>query len=389
MAVTMVLLAAALLLGRTLLNLLRAGPGFNTAHLLTVQLWMGGTRYTTSAALADFYRSLEAQLERMPGVRSAAVVSCGMPLEIGGNMPAAIETVRQVQSMDLRAVSDGYFQTLGVPVLAGRGFDAADTGSSAPVAVINKEFAREYFGNRNPLGLHVVIGATMKNTPYLEPPREIVGVVGDVKSRLNFPPEPTVFVSNEQANRATVELFDGFYPVELLVRGAGDPLLLGEPVRKSVASLDASVPVGKIETMEQVRASSVGVERFLLAMMGIFAVLALALSAVGIYGVLAYTVAQRSSEIGLRMALGATPADVLRMMLGQTARLAATGIALGACIALALTRMLGSVLYGVGTADPLSFAATAALLAAAALAACAIPSWRAMRLDPVVALRHE
>jgi putative ABC transport system permease protein len=312
-----------------------------------------------------------------------------MPLERGGNFPFSVETVPDYHSADLRSVSPAYFQTLRVQLLAGRGFETADTGSSTPVAIVNRAFARRYFGNRSPLGLHVVIGAPMKDTPYVDPPREIVGVVGDVKSALDQPAEPTVFVSNAQANHATTQLFAGVFPAVLLVRTTGDPLRLAEPVRRAVGALDSSVPVGKIRTMDEVRAAAVGVERFLLTLMGIFAVLALLLAAVGIYGVMSHIVTQRTAEIGLRVAIGASPGDVLKMVLGYAGRLTALGIALGVAGAYGLTRLMASLLYGVRATDTVSFAATAALLALVSLAACVVPAWRAMSVDPIVALHYE
>ena len=389
MAVTVVMLAGALLLVRTFVNLLRVGPGFETGHLLSVQLWPNGGRYQTSPALAEFYRSLTARVDQLPGVVSAGVTSCGMPLERGGNFPVKIEGVSDIQSADIRAVDPGYFRALGAPLLAGRAFIAADAAGASPVAIINRGFARQYFGDANPLGRHIVIGATIPDKSFVDPPREIVGVVGNAKSQRSLPAEPTMFVPDAQASYATVQLFGTVFPTVLLVRTAGDPLLAAEPVRRVLASLDSSIPVGRIRSMDQVRAVSLGLERFMLALMGIFAALALLLSALGIYGVLSYTVSQRTPEIGLRMALGAKPADVLRMVLGYAGWLAAVGIAIGAAGAYGMTRLVASMLYGVRPTDPVSFVATAALLAVVALAACAVPAWRAMRVEPVVALRYE
>jgi predicted permease len=389
MAVTVVLLAGALLLVRTFVNLLRVGPGFETDHLLTVQLWMNGSRYKTSQAVADFYHSLSTRIDRLPRVVASGVTSGGMPLTIGGNFPVQIPGVRRIHSADFRAVDPGYFRALGAPLLAGRWFTASDAAGATPVAIVNQRFARRYFGNGNPLGRHIVIGATFPDKAYVDPPREIVGVVGDVKSQLSLPAVSTMFVPEAQASYATVALFGSVFPSVLLVRTIGNPLRQAVPVRRLVASLDSAIPVGRIETMNQVRAASVGMERFMLVLMGIFAGLALLLSALGIYGVLSYTVAQRTPEIGLRMALGATPADVLRMVFGYAGRLAALGAALGLAGAYGLTRLMGSLLYGVRASDPVSFLVTAALLAVVALCACAVPAWRAMRVEPVVALRYE
>jgi putative ABC transport system permease protein len=389
MAVTVVLLAGALLLARTFVNLLRVGPGFETGHLLSVQLWMNGSRYQTSPALAGFYQSVTAKTDQLPGVVSAGVTSGGMPLETGGNFPVEIEGVPDIRSADIRAVDRGYFRALGVPLMAGRWFAASDAAGASPVAIVNRSFARRYFGNANALGRHIVIGATIPEKAFVDPPREIVGVVGDVKTELNLPADPTMFVPVAQASYATMELFGGIFPTDLLVRTAGDPLLAAGPVRRVLASLDPGVPVGRIRTMDQVRAASVGLERFMAALMGIFAALALLLSALGIYGVLSYSVAQRTPEIGVRMALGAQRGDVLRMVLGYAGALAALGILIGAAGAYALTRLMASLLFGIRPTDPVSFLATAGLLAVVALAACAVPAWRAMRVEPVVALRYE
>ncbi|HEV2388852.1 MAG TPA: ABC transporter permease [Candidatus Acidoferrales bacterium] len=389
MAVTMVLLAGALLLGRTFVNLLHAAPGFDPAHKLNVELWTAGSRYRTSLALADFYRSLTEKVDNLPGVVDSGVVSDGVPLTFGGNFPVQIEGVPEVQSVDFRSIDSGFFWALGVPLLAGRDFSRSDAGTSTPVAIVNRTFAQQYFGKESGLGRHVVIGAQMKDKAYLDPPREIVGVVGDVKSLLFTPIQPTVYVPDAQASYATLQLFGAYFPVDLVVHTTVDPLRLAKPVRRALASLDSAIPVAGVKTMDEMRSSSLSLERFMLTLMGIFAGLALALSAMGIYGLLSYTVTQRTAEIGLRMAVGATPADVLRMVLGHAAALAALGIALGAVGAFALTRLLGSVLYGVGPADPLSFAETAAMLAAVALAACAVPASRAMRVSPIAALRHE
>ncbi len=387
-AVTMVLLSGALLLARTLVNLMRVGPGFETSHLLAVNLPLGGQRYRSGPALTDFYRSLTGRVDALPGVRGAAMVAAGIPLETGGNMPMAIETVPNGQSVDFRTVSDSYFRTLGVPLVAGRTFTSTDTASSTPVAVVTRQFARRYFGNRSPLGLHVTIGASL-GPPYQDPPREIVGIVGDVKSQLELPAEPTVYVPVAQANVVTVGLFGQWFPTELLVRTSGDPLRAAQPIRKIVDSLDGSLPVGKIRTMDQIRGAAAGLQQFLLTLMGIFAGLALLLAAVGLYGVLSYTVAQRTAEIGLRMALGATPGDVLGMLLRHAGWLVGLGIAAGAAAAYGATRVLSSLLFGVRASDPATLAATAALLGAVALLAATAPAWRAMRVAPATALRHE
>jgi putative ABC transport system permease protein len=389
MALTMVLLAGALLLSRAFVHLLHVGAGFDTNHKLNVELWMAGSRYHTNAAMADFYRSLTRKVDNLPGVVNSGVIGNGAPFSFGGNFPMRIEGTTHLASVDLRVVDPGLFRALGVRLIAGREFGTADARNSAPVAIVNRAFVRQYFDKGNALGRHVMIGAGMHDKTYVDPAREIVGVVGNIKGLLIMPIQPTAYVPAAQANFATVQLFASYFPVDLIVHTAVDPLRLATPVRQALDSIDPAIPLGGIKTMDQMRSSSLSIERFMMMLMATFAGLALALSAMGIYGLLSYTVAQRTGEIGLRMAVGASPASIMRLVLGYAGRLAALGIGIGAAGAYGLTRLMGSLLFGVRATDPLSFAATAALLAIVVLVACALPAWRAMRVAPVVALRYE
>jgi len=216
-----------------------------------------------------------------------------------------------------------------------------------------------------------------------------VGVVGDVKSHVDQPAEPTTFVPAAQAKLGTSNLFEGWFPRSIVVRTKGDPLLLNRALREAVAATDPLVPIGAIRSMDQVLSRSLALRSFMMMLLSIFGALALVLAAVGIYGVIAFAVSQRTREIGVRMALGARPADVLRMVLREGMTLVAAGVALGIVASLMLTRLLEGMVYGVKVRDPLIFAVVNLLLVAVSLAACYIPARRATRVDPLEALRYE
>ncbi|MGB8662359.1 MAG: FtsX-like permease family protein, partial [Candidatus Acidiferrum sp.] len=218
---------------------------------------------------------------------------------------------------------------------------------------------------------------------------EIVGVVGDVKSYLDQSAPPTTFIPAAQASYETSKVFEGWFPRSILVRSNVDPLSLGRSVRDAIAAVDSTVPTGSIRSMEQVLSHSLAPRSFMMFLLGLFAALALVLASVGIYGVISFAVSQRTREIGVRMALGAHPRDVLRLILGEGLKLVLAGVVLGIIAALAMTRLLSTLIYGVSATDPLIFLSVVTLLVAVALAACFVPARRAMRVDPIVALRYE
>jgi putative ABC transport system permease protein len=380
-ALSLILLVGSGLLIRTFAGLLRTDPGFDPHEMLTLPIWTTGSKYNSTAALADFYQQLVKRIEAIPGVKGAAVVAAGLPLERGGNTNPGVRVEGHLEfpSVDYREITPGYFRTLGVPLLAGRSFTPADSANSAKVAIINAAFARQYFHNHDPVGEHLV----------LDHAGEIVGVTGDVRSNLNEPAPPTFFVPVAQASYDTDKLFQGWFPVSILVRTAVKPLALSRAVENAVRDADPGIPAGHVRSMEEVLSISLALERFLMTLMSVFAGLALVLAAVGIYGVLSYWVRQRTHEIGIRMALGAAARDVLKMVAKQGAILAAIGIVAGLGAAFGLTRLMSSLLYNVEPNDPLTFAAVSLMLAGVALLASYIPARRATKVDPIVALRYE
>jgi putative ABC transport system permease protein len=279
----------------------------------------------------------------------------------------------------LRSVTSAYFRTMGIPLVAGRVFADSDTSHAPPVIVVNQTLARRFWPEGNPIGGHLVVDANNGRVA------EIVGVVGDVKpERIESQDWPTIYCPYAQAPAATMTM---------VVRTAGPkgapPLSLASAVEREVHQLDPDQPVADARSMEEVVDRTIAGARFNTLLLGVFAQIAFLLAAVGIYGVISCDVSERTHEIGIRVALGAQPGDVLKLVLGQGARLAGYGIAAGLAAAFALTRLMATMLYGVKATDAYTFAAIPVLLGAVALAASYLPTRRALRLDPVTALRHE
>jgi len=382
LALSLVLLTGAGLMIATFERLMNTSPGFDPHHVLTAQFWLTGSKYKSTPEIMKFYRAVEQRIETLPGVTAAGVVAAGLPLERGGNNGVRIAGAKESEwiSMNYREITPGYFQTIGTPLKQGRGFTEADSEASNSVVVINEAAARKYFPDRSSLGEHLYVSGVLC---------EVVGVVGDVKSHVDQAAEPTTFVPAAQAKLGTSSLFEGWFPRSIVVRTTGDPLLLNRALREAVAATDPLVPTGAIRSMDQVLSHSLALRSFMMLLLSIFGGLALVLASVGIYGVISFAVSQRTREIGVRMALGAKPADVLRMVLREGMMLVAAGVGLGIVAALMLTRLLEGMVYGVKVRDPLIFAAVNVLLVAVSLAACYIPARRATRVDPLEALRYE
>jgi predicted permease len=378
-ALSVVLLVGSGLLIETFVHLLRTNPGFDPHNVLSLPIWTTGTQYKSGAALANLYEDALRRIRAIPGVQNAAVVAAGQPLERGGNSYIHIAGQKDAEgfSADYREITPEYFRTLGVPLRRGRFFTTADSADAQKVIIINAAFARVHLQGHQPIGEHLRSG------------EEIVGVVGNVKSHLNQPAPPTFFVPMAQASYRTDQLFQGWFPTSVLVRTARNPLTLSWQMEAALRQADPNLPIGQVRTMEEMLSQSIAFQRFLMTLMTAFAGFALLLAAIGLYGALSYSMSRRTHEIGVRMALGAERRDVLKMVVGQGLKLALIGVAVGIAVALALTRFLASLLYGVKPTDPLTFISVSLILIAVALMACYIPARRAAKVDPIVALRYE
>jgi putative ABC transport system permease protein len=374
--------AGLLLLSYTALQ--KTDPGFNPRQLLTFTFQLPRTPHSDlRKASVDFDARLLARLRQTAGVRSASGVyplpetdHWSLSFDIEGR--PAPPGARPAAGFAMAA--PGYFRTMGIPILEGRGFTERDDSKAPPVVVVSQSFARRYFPNEDAVGKRIRPKAAWHGGPPTW--CEIVGVVGDVRDRgLAGIPEPVYYVPYYQ--------FPLSLALTFVVRAQGDPRGLISLVRSEMASMEPNVPLYNVETMEQYLSLSSAQARFNAILLAVFAGLALLLASVGLYGIVAYSVSQRTHEIGVRMALGAEKRDVLWMVIGQGLKLALTGVAIGIAGALALTRFLASLLYGVKPTDPLTFVAVSLILIAVALVACYIPARRAAKVDPMVALRYE
>jgi putative ABC transport system permease protein len=381
-ALSLVLLTGAGLMIATFEKLMNTNPGFDLHHVLTMQFWLTGSKYNSTPEIMRFYRAVEQRIEALPGVTVAGIVGAGLPLERGGNNGVRIAGPKESEwiSMDYREITPGYFSAIGTALKQGRGFTEADSETSNSVVIINEAATRKYFPGQDTLGKYLYVSGVLC---------EIVGVVGDVKSYMDQPAEPTTFIPAAQAKLGTSKLFEGWFPPSIVVRTTGNPLLLNQALREALAATDSLVPTGAVRSMDQVLSHSLGLRSFMMLLLSIFGGLALVLASVGIYGVIAFAVSQRTREIGVRMALGAQPGDVLRMILLEGLKLVAVGVVLGVTAALMLTRLLEGMVYGVSMRDPLIFVLVNLLMVAVSLAACYVPARRAMHVDPIIALRYE
>lgn len=380
-ALTLMLLVCSGLLLNSFLRLQRVDPGFDTHNVLTFRIDLPATRYSQQTQVAPFYQQLISRLEAAPGVKSVSAIS-DPPLSSYRDLTGfSIEGIATTPDKpfpyiaDWRAVTPGYFETMGMRLIKGRDFTPRDEPRSTQVAIINETLARRYFPNQDPLGKRIMpgVGGSLM--------REIVGVVSDSKhASLREAPPPTIILPHEQLPHPSMTL---------VVRAANDPNNLIGVVQKEAQALDSELPVFNIRTLDQYVDFSVAKPKFSALLVGLFAGLALILSCIGLYGVMSYAVAQRTRELGIRMALGAQTRDVLKLVVRQGMWLTLLGAAIGVAGAIALTRMIKSWLFGVSPTDPLTFAAAALLLAIVALLSCWVPARRAAKVDPMTALRFE
>ena len=386
-SLALVVLTGAGLLIRTLSQLQSVNPGFNSSHIVTALLTLPQARYANAPQVTSFYEQLLARVQNTPGVEAASMTMSLPPNLLELTNPFHIEGKPDAPGQPAPAVGEipvgtDYFATLGIPLFRGRLFSDQDRSPGTHVLVINENMARRYFPDQDPVGARVQTGE-------YDPKGElstIVGVVGNVKYEgLGEKDQPTMYVP----------YFDsGWCPwfareMYVVVRSASAPQEVVSALQSAVLSLDNQLAIAHVRTMDQLLYESVAGSRFRAVLFGVFAALALALAMIGIYGVMAYTVSQRTHEIGIRMALGARRMNILRTILREGAGLALLGVAIGFVVALALSRTLAGLLFGVQATDPVTFGIVAALLLGVALAACYVPARRATRVDPMVALRHE
>jgi putative ABC transport system permease protein len=376
-AIAVVLLIGAGLLIRSLVALQNVNPGFDPHHVLTARVELSRFKYDSPDKAAAFFEELEGRISDLPGVEAAGMVS-ELPLSGQSNdMPFTVEgrppvTRDQMPFADFRRVNQNYLTAMRIPLLRGRQFTDQEVRQTAKVLIVSQQLVDMAFPNEDALGKRLITG--FKGEPY-----EIVGLAGNLlHTSLGGPSTPAMYFPMRQSGR-----------MNLVVRTQGEPLSIAGLLRNAVHTIDPDQPVSAMRPMTEWLDSSVTQPRSLTTLFGLFAALAMILAATGIYGVMSYSVAQRTHEIGVRMALGARRWDVLKLVVRQGMVLSFIGVVLGLLGAFGLTRVMSSLLFGVTAKDPLTFGAVAALLLAVAFLACFVPARRATQVDPLVALRYE
>ena len=380
-ALSLVLLVGAGLTIRSFLSLLKTDPGFDAENVLTMTLVLPGAKYKEESQRQAFFSDLVNRVKAVPGVESAAVVS---HVPLGGSNASDSFLVEGVpepppgQEYDgrYRVCTPDYFQTMGITVLKGRAFTEQDKAGSPPVVIVNEALARKHWPNADALGKRIRFYGPIERAPWMQ----VVGIVHDVKHELNIPVTPEFYLPHAQ---------DGWSGMVLVAKTTSEPAAMASLIRQQVWSIDKDQPVFGVKTMKEVKSISVALYSFSSATLGVFGGVALLLAAVGIYGVMAFAVTQRTHEIGVRMALGARRFDVLKLVVNDGMKLAILGVAIGLIGAWGVTRLMQSLLFGVQATDLLTFSVVSVCLLVAALLACYIPARRATKVDPLVALRYE
>ncbi|HEX6731311.1 MAG TPA: ABC transporter permease, partial [Pyrinomonadaceae bacterium] len=384
---SMVLLIGAGLMIQSFLSLLKIDPGYDAPHILSMRLTVPGAKYPQNQDVTNLYQQLQDRISTIPGVQSAAIINqlpsdadkSEASFEIEGR-PFITDIDREDGIADFRMVSPSYFKTMGIPMLRGRTFTDQEGKQAPPAAIINDKLARRFFPGEDPTTKRIRL---REDLPWLQ----IVGVIPDIKNQgllagttqeMYFPYVETSFGLPAAMRTMTV-----------VVRTSGDPASFMNPVRNQLSAIDGNLPPYKVQTMEQVLAASVSKTRFTMLLLTAFSLLALILAAGGVYSVMAYSVAQRTHEIGIRNALGAQRSDIFKLIMGQGFILAIIGVVLGGVAGLALTRVMSNLLFTVSATDPKIFIGVALLLIMVALLACYLPARKAMMVKPIVALRNE
>jgi putative ABC transport system permease protein len=393
-ALALVMVTGATLLIRTFSGLRSVDPGLNPHNVLVLETSLAGGPYDSTAKVDDFVRRVAPRLEGIAGVQSVASAiilplsgtDVDLPFNIVGHPPAKGEYNGDEQ---WRSVSAHYFRALQVPLLRGRTFTESDTGSAPPVVIVNQAMVKKYWKEQDPIGQLIVIGKGL-GPQFDDPPRQVIGIVGSVRETgLDAVDEGVMYIPQSQVPAGITQLANGIIPLAWALRTAGDPLVLRAAVEREIRSVDGMMTVAHVRTMDQMIAESLSRQNFNMLLLTVFAAIALLLAAIGIYGLMSYSVEQRMQEIGIRVALGATRGDVLKLMVLQGMKLAGIGIFLGLAAAYGVTRLLASLLFGVKATDPFTFCAVAAIVSLVAIAASLVPARRAAGIAPSVALRHQ
>ena len=392
-ALAVILLVGASLLIRTSIALASVKPGFDATNVLTMRMSLSGPRFNTSNGVDQVLRDGLERVRALPGVVSASATCC-VPLEGGYGLPFLV-VGRPLDNGPFhggggwQTISPGYFDVFKIPTVRGRTFTDLDTGAAPPVVVINEAMAKRFWPKSDPLNDKIWIGKGIMSELAAEKPRQIVGIVGDVRDGgLNRDTQPTMYVPNAQVPDALNALNVRLTPVAWVVRTRTDPYTLSQPIQEQLRQA-SGLPVSDLRTMDEVILRSTSRERFNMLLMSVFGGSALLLAGIGIYGLMAYSVQQRTQEIGIRIALGAETSQVQRMVVSQGMRFALVGVVVGVAASFGLSRLIASLLFGVKAWDPIVFVSVPIVLSLIAFIAVWMPARRATRIDPVTALRYE
>jgi putative ABC transport system permease protein len=377
----MLLIGAGLLL-RSFLRLQDVDPGLNVKNALALQISLPQAKYAEVPLQVGFFQQIMQRIAALPNVESVSADSNlplgtrrnSMSFYIEGQTPASPE---QMLRSEVHEITPNYFRTMGIPFLKGRDFTDRDAPGSPPVVIINQSLATRFFANDDPVGKRISL------TPFGQPPVwiQIVGVAGDVRhAGLAAEPGPQLYTPYYQ---------DPVLNMSMVVRTKSNPMSVAASIRNEIRKADTEIPVFGVRTLEQMASESIAPRRITMLLLGFFALLALILAAVGIYGIMSYSVTQRTHEFGIRMALGAQPRDILKMIVKQGMILTLIGVAVGFVAAFAATSVLASFLYGVSSTDFVTFITAALILISVAILACVVPARRATKVDPMTALRYE
>jgi len=394
MALAVVLLVGALLLIRTFAGLRSVNPGFDPTNVLTLQTSLGGAKYATSKQVEALTRQVTARIDALPGVQASAVAlslppfpSFDLPFTIVGRPLAGDSQFHGDEHW--RFGSPGYFRALGIPLQRGRLFTEADTGGAPPVVIVNAAMASKYWPDGDAIGHQLTIGKGL-GPEFDDATRQIVGIVGNVhETGLDQGVPPVMYLPAAQVPDALTRLSNATIPVTWIVRTAANPLALAPMVQREFLAVDGQLAIAHVRTLEQAISESIARQSFNMLLLTIFGAIAVLLAAIGIYGLMSYSVEQGTHEIGVRLALGAARRDILALVVGRGMQLAAIGVVVGAIAALAATRVLSRMLFGVRPTDPATYVLVAGALALIAFVACYLPARRAMRVDPIIAMRQE